>query len=77
MDQNNQPQGTIEAEKPEIASTDRPAKDGDAKTDRSEQNSLPRTEVDADQGAPQPMAHLPEGSAVTENTQRRPAQKSN
>jgi hypothetical protein len=77
MNQNNQPQDTIEAEKPEITPTNRPANEGDAKNDRSEQKAPPRADAGADKGSPQPMAHPPEGKSVGENTPLRPAPKSN
>jgi len=77
MTQNNQPQDTIEAEKPAIAPTDRPANEGHAKDDRSEQKAPPRADAGTDKGSPQPMAHPPEGKSVGESTPLRPATKSN
>lgn len=78
MNQNNQPQDTVEQEKPEIGSTDRPARDGnvtDNRTKREEQSGVGADKGADKEGSPQPMAHPPEDTFVAEDTQSRPGRE--
>jgi hypothetical protein len=76
MNRDNQPQSTLDIEKPEAKPMDRPVKDDRPTSDQSRPEEAPRQDTSQNDGPPQPLAHPPEDTFVSEDSHLRPGQKS-